>query len=85
MTIFKYPIAITDTQTVLLPFSAKILAVAFQGEKLCLWALVEPINTDQEARTIDIFGTGHPIDNKIRDYLGTVHTEGFVWHIFERR
>ena len=85
-TIFKYPLAITDSQAVLMPVSAEILSVQFQGEYLCLWAAVNP-SEKKHARVIHIFGTGHPIPDatKIR-FIGTAQQfDGrLVWHVFEQ-
>lgn len=41
-TIWKYPLAITDTQNVMMPEGAEILSAQMQGDTLCLWALVNP-------------------------------------------
>jgi hypothetical protein len=88
MTIYKYPLKITGTQQIELPINAVLLTVQMQGETLCLWAKVEERNTVDD-RTIEIFGTGHPIDNYARSYIGTVQEECgadgvLVWHVFER-
>lgn len=83
--IFKYPLVITDRQTVQIPKSAKILSVQYQQSTLCMWALVdtaEPL----EFRTICIFGTGHEIKNTaFLKYIATVQapTANLVWHVFE--
>jgi hypothetical protein len=87
MTIYKYPIKITDTQTVNLPLNAEILTVKMQGETLCLWAKVEEGNACTEERTIEVFGTGHAMSMKYnRRYIGTAQQAGgsLIWHIFER-
>ena len=76
MTIYKYPLKITDTQVIKLPFNSRILTVQSQNGGVCLWAQVEENNTDKEEHTIDIFGTGHPMDDKERNYIGTVQTNG---------
>lgn len=81
--IFKYELKITDEQKVLMPCSAILLHVAYQGDKLYVWAKV---NTDYllEERPIHIHGTGNPIAKNPGNYVGTVHSlDGFVWHIFE--
>lgn len=84
-TIYKYPIAITDTQAVLMPVSAEILSVQFQRDDLCLWAAVDP-SEEKRARVICIFGTGHsmPPPASMR-FLGTAQQcSGDVWHVFEQ-
>lgn len=82
-TIHKYPIGITSRQTVEMPENAKILCVQMQDETPTLWAAVIPAAI-RERRTIEIFGTGHPIDEAEREYIGTVQDESYVWHVFER-
>lgn len=88
LTIWKFVLAITDRQQVPIPFGGECLTVQFQGEALCLWALVNPSNSAEE-RLIEIFGTGHPIYEDMgvqRNYIGTAQQHGgaLVWHVFER-
>ena len=98
MTICKYPVKFTDAQkvgllgayavTILLkpPINAEILTAQMQGDTLCLWAKVEEGNSTEE-RTIEVFGTGHPMSDDDRRYIGTTQAHGGVmcWHVFERR
>lgn len=86
MTIYKYPIRIADVQEVLLPLNAEILTAQMQSGTLCLWAKVEEGNTSMEERTIEVFGTGHPMSNNARRYIGTAQMHGgsLIWHVFER-
>lgn len=58
--IYKYELKITDGQNISLPIGAKILTVQTQGEKVCLWALVDP-KASTEFRFFEIFGTGHAV------------------------
>lgn len=86
MTIYKYPIEITDTQKVELPLGAEILTAQMQGENLCLWAKVDEFYTGMEERTIEVFGTGHAMSDNARRYIGTTQMHGgeLIWHVFER-
>lgn len=86
MTIYKYPIKITDTQKVKLPINAEILTAQMQGDTLCLCAKVHEGNTSMEERTIEVFGTGHPMSDDARRYIGTTQMHGgaLIWHVFER-
>jgi hypothetical protein len=85
--IWKYELDITDAQVIMMPPGAQILSVANQRGTLCLWALVEPAwadRSDLEARTIEIIGTGNPVERcSARNHLATVVMEPFVWHVFE--
>jgi len=58
-----------------------------QGSLPCLWALVNP-KAKLEEREIELHGTGNPIwhltEKTERKYIGSVQTDVFVWHVFER-
>ncbi len=87
-TIYKYSLAVKDFQDVLLPIGAEILTVQVQGENACMWALVNPNETQKENRNIEIFGTGHPIGYGMgisRKYISTFQMHGgqLVFHAFE--
>ena len=87
-TIYKYPLAVSDFQEVLLPLGAEILTVQVQGENACMWALVNPDEHQKEGRNIEIFGTGHPIGYDMgirRKYISTFQLQGsqLVFHAFE--
>lgn len=87
MNVYKYELKITDEQIIRLPFAAEILTVQMQRDKCCLWALVDPMNECEE-RTICIYGTGHPVPNKIRlKYISTFQIQhlGLVFHAFEKK
>lgn len=84
-TVYKYPLEITDEQTILLPSSAKPLHVATQCGDLHLWALVD---TDAPIvpRKFRIHGTGHQIHDADRlSFIGTLmmHDRQLVFHVFE--
>lgn len=82
--IYKYPLAITDRQTVELGLGDKPLSVQFQNGELVMWALHHP-NDLKQTRTYAIYGTGHPVTHKSGNYVGTVQQpiNGLVWHVFE--
>ena len=85
-TIYKYPLETTDTQVIKIPRYHKILSVQEQNTKLIMWVLVDS-NSDEEDVTIEIFGTGNPInpDFKRFSYISTVQDfRGLVWHVFRR-
>lgn len=84
LTIWKYPLAITDRQIIMVPYGAGTLTVQAQGDSLCLWALVNP-DAPKKPRVIEILGTGNPAPEAHRCYISTVqtHNRALVWHIFE--
>ena len=87
MNVYKYELEITDEQIIRLPFASEILTIQMQGDKCCLWALVDPRN-ELDERTICIYGTGNPIQNEIRlKYISTFQIPqlGLVFHAFEKK
>ena len=90
MTIHKYPLRVTDTQEIPMPFGAEILCVQVQHGTPCLWAIVKPSKLNPlQPKTIEVYGTGHdmPQDMGInRKYIGTfqMNSGSLVFHVFER-
>jgi hypothetical protein len=85
-TIWKYPLALTDTQNVMMPEGAEILTAQIQDRTgLCLWALVNS-DAPKQRREIEVLGTGNHVPEAKRRYISTVQMVGgtLVWHIFER-
>lgn len=83
-TIYKYKLAnMADTYAVM-PAGAEILHAHEQGDNICVWALIDPRQTETEKRIFKIVGTGHEFAAEGMRYLGTAHFDGqFVSHIFE--
>lgn len=83
-TVYKYKLMIDDLQSVNLPKGAKPLCVKVQNNVPCLWALVDPNETEVEPIGIRIAGTGHPINEDVKDYLGTaiMYDGNLVFHFF---
>jgi hypothetical protein len=82
-TIYKYPLEITDVQTIDLPNGAEVLDVAVQDELPVLWALVD---TEEITAPVEVytFGTGIPISTELDDlvHISTYQIGGFVGHVF---
>lgn len=82
-TVYKYPF----TNCMELPKKAVILNVDFQGDKLCMWALVDPKQKDGiEERFFLILPTGFvdiPDDMNVKHLKTLLHPSGTVWHVFE--
>jgi hypothetical protein len=81
-TIWKFPLAVTQTQGISMPRHAEILCVQAQGVGACIWARVDP-TFDKEQRQIVIHGTGHEFEEYPNRYIGTFQSGAFVWHVFE--
>ncbi len=83
--VFKYPLAIVNEQTIDIPggfAEYKPLFVAEQNETLCLWCECSP-NLDKEPVVVYIYGTGEEIDGG-DVYVGSVlmHGGSAVWHVY---
>lgn len=81
--IYKYQLEITNFQTVSMRANAKILCAQMQHDVLCLRAECD-LDAGMGGRVIDIFGTGHAMDEKERRFIGTVQDGTLVWHVYER-
>jgi hypothetical protein len=79
--VFKYPLAITDVQTVEMYSGASILDCQLQDDRIMMWCLVDPTRGTFKT-TIYIFATGEPIDIWPLDFIATVQRKGNVWHVF---
>ena len=82
MEIWKFELPLTGA--VQMPKGTRVLSVANQREKLCLWALVEP-NAEREDRTFTILGTGHRHEGDPGKHIGTAQFDSgmLVLHVFD--
>jgi len=82
MKVYKYPLEVTDYQTLDLPNKSQILTVQVQDGTPTIWVLV---GTDMafEQRHIRMAGTGHAIKEDIVSYIGTFQLKGYLGHLFE--
>ena len=82
-TIFRYQLEIVDHQIIRVPIgeSGKVLGVAEQGGKLCMWFEVDSEWGEHNVEVI-IVGTGNPLPCEKMDYVGTVVMNPFVWHVY---
>lgn len=83
MKIYKYPLVVTDEQTIMLPEGAKVLTLEEQYGEPMLWALVDP-DAKKEGRLVRIYGTGHEVDRSDLRYVSTfqMHGGALVFHVF---
>ena len=79
--VWKYEVDLSETP-IDMPAQAEILSAGFQGDTLCVWALVD-IEQRPIPRKIMVRGTGHNIrwDNLV--LIGTVFKDSLVFHVFE--
>lgn len=78
--IFKYPLEITRTQKVKMPYGARVLTLQMQGDVPAIWAEVDP-NAELLEYTINMYGTGWDMPDNHGRYLGTI-VEDYVWHFY---
>lgn len=86
MRIFKYQLALTDEQTVLMHGKTpRILSVQVQNNQVCVWAVVDE-DAQLEPVEFRIYGTGNPVpaDLHAMHHIGTVQLAGggLVFHVF---
>jgi hypothetical protein len=87
MSIWKFPLSITDFQTVKMPPNSRVLTVQVQKRKLYVWAMVNLRNTTQIDYPFWIHGTGHPIEEtqiQTVRYISTVSMDdgALMLHVF---
>ncbi len=83
--IWKFPLKVTDEQTISIPKDYQPLDVQVQNGEPCFWAKVNPESPKVEL-TLVTRGTGHEIpDGVVEDYIGTYQMAGgaLVWHVFQ--
>ena len=82
--IWKYPLKVTDEQTLDIPEGAEALAVQVQNGTPCLWVRVES-TAPKTLRRIITHGTGHPVPKTTGRYIGTYQIDGgaLVFHVFD--
>lgn len=75
--------------TFYVPRGAETLCVKNQRDYNFVWMLVDPSESKQEAKTFEVVGTGHSMNELNstvnRHYIGSTMTSdhNFVWHVFE--
>lgn len=82
MKVFKYPVHVDDYMLINLPAGAKPLHFNMQGERLCLWALVDPL-AHQAQYAFRMVGTGQYVEAG-GEYINTLLMHGgqLVFHFF---
>ena len=83
-TIYKYPLDVTNRQTLVLPIGSYILSLQDQNGIPTIWALVDSEQTETMSHEITMYGTGHPLSHDSGTWLATLQLGSFVWHFFYR-
>lgn len=84
--VYKYRIGLGE-QELALPVGAEIIHLDVQrvdGQpQLFLWAVVQPESSNMINHKLVVVGTGHPMPEGEVEHLGTIQSDGFVWHAFK--
>ena len=86
-TIWKFELAITDTQTIKMPVGALMLrTVQIQNDIPVMWAVCNSAYKMEDC-TIITLGTGNPISEDLEnfEYVGTYQYSSFVGHVFAKK
>jgi len=80
--IWKFTLRDTGRNDIDVPHGAQFLNCQVQGERACIWMLVDP-TAPKEARKFDIIATGEEVPGDMK-YLATFLSYGgmLVWHLF---
>jgi hypothetical protein len=78
--IWKYPLELTEMQSIDMPIGAKPLSVGVQGRTPVLWAEVDP-DKSLTSVVIQIIATGVPFGTNY-NFVGTFQVGGFVGRVF---
>jgi hypothetical protein len=81
--IWKFTLHPTTVQHIEMPSDAEILTIQTQEQLPCIWALVSP-DAPKRKFAFEIFGTGHPVPDGQRKYIGTYQINGgeLIFHCF---
>ena len=84
MTIWKYPLEITDSQSFVTPEVWNPIHIAYQDERLTLWAEVDADDEAVVERTVVIVGTGNRYDAQGLAHIGSAldPNRPLVWHVY---
>ncbi len=87
MKVFKYPISVkySDTVVLSLPLGAQLLHVDCQHNQWNLWAMVDDQCNVFEDRSVRVAGTGHELSDAKLRHINSFLMEGgrLVFHAFE--
>lgn len=80
-TIWKFPLAVKESQNLSVPAYNRPIHVGLDiGGKPCLWAEVDTV-TIPRPMTVYVVCTGQELISGTK-YLGSLNYEGEVWHVY---
>ena len=82
ITIYNYPLDITDEQTLMVPDPARVRHVGLDPNGVaCLWAEVDP-DAERVAMQVRIVGTGGQVPQGSGEHIGSFLGGAYVWHVY---
>ncbi len=83
MKVYKYPVRVNTVETIDLPLGAKPLSIAFQYDKVYIYALVKPEEQKTVSVQVIVAGTGEPLPEDIDTftYLNTIQMFDQQWNL----
>lgn len=83
MKVYKYPVTVNEVVNIALPKGATILSIAFQYDKVYVYALVEPTIKESDNFEVIVAGTGEPLPADIEryTYLNTIQMFNQQWNL----
>lgn len=81
-TIHKRALRIANHQVVLLPRKFKILSVQIRDDQVCMWIELDDKHSCDMAVEVFICGTGTDVPAAATQFIATVQTGFYVWHIY---
>ena len=84
-TIYKYPIRMArGVQEIELPKGSDVVNFVIKIDGMFLYAIVDPMEEEQEIRKFVVYGTGWDINYSNYKYIGAVLlTEYEIYHLLE--
>ena len=86
VTIWKFPIPITDHFEITMPEGSQVLSFQTQKGEPYIWVLVDPSQLPG-SKKFRLAGTGHMIEEEGGyKYIGSTQMMGgdLIWHLFEK-
>ncbi len=81
--IHKAVLEITDTQVLTIDNFFQVISCQMQGDKLCVWYVVDNHDGRKQDLNFQVIGTGNPCKLDVGNiHLATVQQNHFVWHVF---
>lgn len=70
--IYKYPLVAATLQDIEMPIGTQVLSVQGQKNQICVWALVDTLQSEKKKVSFRVLSTGHEFYKHPGKFLGTV-------------